>query len=95
MNLVNKKHREIEKEHNCKKNSLKEAVAFLLNRKDNLEEVVKGCEDYCNMHGNSFEVAFNLYVSCLKDHTKKKSNLHYSIKNTKRKIAQSIVKILK
>lgn len=62
-----KKHREIEKKYKCQRNSLKEAVKYLQKVKANIDEVEKGCSDYCNFHGNSFEVAFNLYVSCLKN----------------------------
>lgn len=62
-----KKHRDIEKKYGCRKDSLKEAISWLVKNKHNLDEAVKGCEDYCRHYGNNFEVAFNLYVSCLKN----------------------------
>lgn len=65
--LLTKTHRELEKKHNCKRGSLKEAVAYLKKVKANIPEVEKGCEDYCKFHGYSYEVAFNLYASCLKN----------------------------
>lgn len=62
-----KPHREIEKANGCKKDSIKEAVEWLQNN-GNLAEAVKGCKDYCTIYPNiKFEVAFNMYVSCLKN----------------------------
>lgn len=74
--IFSKKHREIEKRHGCKRDSLKDAVKYLQNTKANLQEVEKGCEEWSLINGNpesktnQFEVAFNLYVSCLKNSKK-------------------------
>jgi transcription elongation factor Elf1 len=62
-----KKHKEIEKKYNCPAGSLKEAVKYLLKIKADIDAVVKGCEEYCRINDNSFTIAFNLYVSCLKN----------------------------
>lgn len=71
--ILSKKHREIEKRHGCRKNSLKEVVKWLRENKHNLDEVEKGCEEWSLVNGDhtakisAFEVAFNLYVSALKN----------------------------
>jgi hypothetical protein len=94
MLIKTKTHREIEKRFNCKRGSLKKAVSYLQKAKYNIPEVVKGCEDYCNHYGSDFTVAFNLYVSCLKDPNEKHSKIHWLRKNLERKIATKLVKVL-
>jgi hypothetical protein len=71
--ILSRKHREIEKRHGCRRGSLKGAVKYLQNQKANLAEIEKGCEEWCLVNGDpnskisSFEIAFNLYVSALKN----------------------------
>lgn len=68
MSLFKKRHREIEKAHGCKSGSLKDAVNWLRKNKHDIKEVAKGCEDYCKVYPNiNYAVAFNLYVSYLKN----------------------------
>lgn len=66
--LFSKPHRQIEKENGCKRNSLKEAVNWLIKNKQDLELAKKGCADYVKVYPQiKYEVAFNMYVSCLKN----------------------------
>lgn len=68
MMLFSKPHREIEKQNGCKRNSLKDAVKWLMKNKQDLELAKKGCSDYVKEHPSiKYEVAFNMYVSCLKN----------------------------
>lgn len=68
MLFKSKKHREIEKRHGAKRNSLKEAVSYLTKVKANIDEVEKGCKDWIEVHPKvQFEIAFNMYVAALKN----------------------------
>jgi hypothetical protein len=68
MMFKSKPHRQIEIDNGCKRNSLKEAVEWLINNKQDLHLAVKGCADYVKVYPNiKYEVAFNMYVSILKN----------------------------
>lgn len=71
--IKTKLHREIEKKYFCRKDSLKDAIAYLTSVNANLDEVLEGARLYAIKYGNPnskvnpFEVAVNIYVSCLKN----------------------------
>jgi uridine kinase len=62
-------HRRLERNFNLKNGSLKKAVSDLKEKyKFTDQEILvraKECADYCLENKNRFDVAFNLYVSCL------------------------------
>jgi hypothetical protein len=72
--MFKKPHREIEKKHGLDDDVLKDAVNWLLNNKQDLEGVETGCAEYCRINPSiPFDVAFNMYVSCLKHPSATKS----------------------
>jgi hypothetical protein len=62
-------HRKLERAFKLKSGSLKKAVSELKEKHNFTEQEIlvkaKECAEYCIQNKNPFDVAFNLYVSCL------------------------------
>jgi hypothetical protein len=74
MILKTKLHRKIEKAFKVKKGSLQVAIETLKTKyqftDDDVLRIAKECAEYCIENNNDYVVAFNLYVSCLKNQKK-------------------------